>query len=71
VIRFFLLGKLAPVRALRLRIPNLRPDLLIIDDTGLKNLPRHGGEHLFEIIMRRFELRSTFMTSTPWKTGVF
>jgi len=41
----------------------LRPDLLIIDDMGLKNLPRHGGEHLFEIIMRRFELRSTFMTS--------
>ena len=30
---------------------------------GLKSLPRHGGEHLFEIIMRRFELRSTFMTS--------
>lgn len=41
----------------------LRPDLLIIDDMGLKNLPRQSGEHLFEIIMRRFELRSTFMTT--------
>ena len=41
----------------------LRPDVLIIDDMGLKNLPRHGGEHLFEIIMRRFELRTTIMTS--------
>ena len=41
----------------------LRPDVLIVDDMGLKNLPRHGGEHLFEIIMRRFELRTTIMTS--------
>ena len=41
----------------------LRPDVLLIDDMGLKNLPRHGGEHLFEIIMRRFELRTTIMTS--------
>jgi DNA replication protein DnaC len=41
----------------------LRPDVLVIDDMGLKNLPRHGGEHLFEIIMRRFELRTTIMTS--------
>ena len=30
---------------------------------GLKNLPRQSGEHLFEIIMRRFEVRSTFMTT--------
>ncbi len=41
----------------------LRPDLLIIDDMGLKRLPKNSGEHLFEIIMRRFELRSTVMTS--------
>ena len=41
----------------------LRPDILIIDDMGLKNLPRQSREHLFEIIMRRFEVRSTFMTT--------
>ncbi len=41
----------------------LRPDLLIVDDMGLKQLPRKAGECLFEIIMRRYELRSTVMTS--------
>jgi DNA replication protein DnaC len=41
----------------------LKPDLLIIDDMGLKQLPARAGEHLFEIIMRRYELRSTLMTS--------
>ena len=41
----------------------LKPDLLIIDDMGLKQLPRRSGEVLFEIIMRRYENRSTMMTS--------
>ena len=41
----------------------LRPDLIIIDDMGLKKLPKQSGEYLFEIIMRRYELRSTIMTS--------
>lgn len=41
----------------------LKPDLLIIDDMGLKKLPKQSGEHLFEIIMRRHETRSTVMTS--------
>lgn len=41
----------------------LKPDLLIIDDMGMKELPRRGGETLFEIIMRRYETRSTMMTS--------
>ena len=41
----------------------LRCDLLIIDDMGIKHLPPKSGEHLFEIIMRRYELRSTLMTS--------
>jgi len=41
----------------------LKPDLLIIDDMGMKNLPKHSGEYLFEIIMRRYETRSTIMTS--------
>lgn len=41
----------------------LKPDLLIIDDMGLKALPKHSGEYLLEIIMRRYENRSTIMTS--------
>ena len=41
----------------------LKPDLLIIDDMGLKQLPKHSGEYFFEIIMRRYENRSTIMTS--------
>ena len=41
----------------------LRPDLLIIDDMGMKQLPKHSGEYLFEIIMRRHQTRSTIMTS--------
>ena len=41
----------------------LRPDLLIIDDMGLKALPKHSGEYLLEVVMRRYENRSTIMTS--------
>lgn len=41
----------------------LKPDLLIIDDMGMRSLPKHSGEYLFEVIMRRHENRSTIMTS--------
>jgi DNA replication protein DnaC len=41
----------------------LKPDLLIIDDMGIKQLPKRSGEYLFEIIMRRYETKSTIMTS--------
>jgi DNA replication protein DnaC len=41
----------------------LKPDLVIIDDMGMKELPKKSGELLFEIIMRRYEVRSTMMTS--------
>jgi DNA replication protein DnaC len=41
----------------------LKPDLLIVDDMGMKQLPKQSGEYLFEIIMRRYETRSTMMTS--------
>ena len=41
----------------------LKSDLLIIDDMGMKQLPKRSGEYLFEIIMRRYETRSTIMTS--------
>ncbi len=33
----------------------LKPDLLIIDDMGMKQLPKRSGEYLFEIVMRRYE----------------
>jgi len=41
----------------------LTPDLLILDDMGMKQLPKRSGEYLFEIIMRRYETKSTMMTS--------
>ena len=41
----------------------LKPDLLICDDMGMKQLPKRSGEYLFEIIMRRYETRATMMTS--------
>ena len=41
----------------------LKAELLIIDDMGMKQLPRRSGECLFEVVMRRYETRSTMMTS--------
>jgi DNA replication protein DnaC len=41
----------------------LKPDLVIIDDMGLKALPKQSGEYLLEVVMRRYENRSTIMTS--------
>jgi len=41
----------------------LKPQLLIIDDMGIKQLPNKAGEYLFEVIMRRHEKRSTIMTT--------
>jgi DNA replication protein DnaC len=41
----------------------LKPEMLIIDDMGMKQLPRRSAECLFEVIMRRYETRSTMMTS--------
>jgi DNA replication protein DnaC len=41
----------------------LKPDLLIIDDMGIKQLPNKAGEYLFELILRRHEKRSTIMTT--------
>lgn len=41
----------------------LKPDLLIVDDMGMKQLPKRSGEYLFEVVMRRYENRSTIMTS--------
>jgi len=41
----------------------LKPDLLIIDDMGMKQLQKRAGEYLFEVILRRHEKQSTAMTS--------
>jgi DNA replication protein DnaC len=41
----------------------LKPELVIIDDMGLKALPQQSGEYLLEVIMRRYENRCTIMTS--------
>lgn len=41
----------------------LKPDLLLIDDMGVKSLPPKAGEVLLEVILRRYEQRSTLMTS--------
>ena len=41
----------------------LKSDLLLIDDMGMRTLPKNSGEYLLEIIMRRHENRSTIMTS--------
>lgn len=47
----------------RLMTRYLKPDLLVVDDMGIKQLPKRSGEYLFEIILRRYETRSTMMTS--------
>lgn len=41
----------------------LKPDLLAIDDFGLKHFPPKSAESLLEIIVRRHQNRSTLMTS--------
>ncbi len=53
----------APVQQDKVLARYLKPDLLIVDDMGMKQLPRRSGEYLLEIIMRRHENRSTMMTS--------
>ena len=41
----------------------INADLLIIDNMGLKELPRHAGKYFLEIIMHRHENKSTLMIS--------
>jgi hypothetical protein len=49
----------------RERIPKrcLKLDLLVIDDKAMKQLPKRGGECLFEVIMRRRDVPGTMRTS--------
>ena len=62
VVRDFLLDEAVEGQE-RVLTRYLKPDLLIVDDMGMKQLPKRSGECLFEIIMRRYETRSTIMTS--------
>jgi DNA replication protein DnaC len=57
------LGEESPIQQDKTLNRYLKPDLLLIDDMGMKQLPRRSGEYLLEIIMRRHENRSTMMTS--------
>ena len=41
----------------------LKPDLLCIDDFGMKHFPSKSAEVLLELIVRRHQNRSTLMTS--------
>lgn len=41
----------------------LKTDLVIIDDMGMKEMPRKSGEYLMEVILRRHGLKSIIMTS--------
>src|SRR5665213_1707359 len=61
--RDFLSEEETPIEQDRMLARYLKPELLIIDDMGMKQLPRRSGEYLLEIIMRRHENRSTMMTS--------
>jgi DNA replication protein DnaC len=54
---------LSPAQMDRTLTRYLKPDLLIIDDMGLKVLPPKSGEVMLEVVMRRYEVRSTLMTS--------
>jgi len=40
-----------------------RAHLLVIDDLGMRKLPRNAAEELLEIVMRRYERGSTILTS--------
>jgi len=42
----------------------LRPDPLVTDAMGIKQLPRRSGEYLFEIILRGHQNRRAIMTSS-------
>jgi len=56
-------AEVSPAELNRCLARYLKPDLLIIDDMGLKTLPAKAGEILLEIVLRRYENRSTLMTS--------
>ncbi len=52
-----------PAEAQRTLARYLKPDLLCLDDFGMKSFPPKGAEALLEIVVRRHRNRSTLMTS--------
>jgi len=52
-----------PAEAQRTLVRYLKPDLLCIDDFGMKHFPPKSAEALLELIVRRHQNRSTLMTS--------
>lgn len=53
----------SPLEAQRTLAKYLKPDLLCIDDFGMKHFPPKSAEILLELIVRRHQNRSTLMTS--------
>jgi len=53
----------SPVEAQRTLTRYLKPDLLCIDDFGMKHFPPKSAEALLELVVRRHQNRSTLLTS--------
>lgn len=53
----------SPAEAHRTLVRYLKPDLLCIDDFGMKHFPPKSAETLLELVVRRHQNRSTLMTS--------
>lgn len=53
----------SPAQAQRTLSRYLKPDLLCIDDFGMKHFPPKSAETLLELVVRRHQNRSTLMTS--------
>jgi DNA replication protein DnaC len=53
----------SPAQAARTLARYLKPDLLCIDDFGMKHFPPKSAETLLELVVRRHQNRSTLMTS--------
>jgi DNA replication protein DnaC len=53
----------SPVEAERTLVKYLKPDLVCIDDFGMKHFPPKSAEVLLELVVRRHQNRSTLLTS--------
>jgi len=53
----------SPAEAQRTLTRYLKPDLLCIDDFGMRHFPPKSAETLLELIVRRHQNRSTLLTS--------
>lgn len=53
----------SPTEAHRTLLKYLKPDLLCIDDFGMKHFPPKSADTLLELIVRRHQNRSTLLTS--------